>query len=128
MACPIESLIGRRGRLDAVEIGAEVREDGLEHRGGQAAGLGVVARAVVAVEDGEAAEVVAGAVGEGVMGEAAVEGADERLVGDAAEAEDGAEARKRGEAGGEEGAAGGDLGRRRLVLRRDAADGVGDER
>ena len=69
---------------------------------------------------------VGGAVREGEGRPLLAEGGDHRVMGDAAEREDGAQARHRGDGGGEERPAGGDLERQRLVLRRDAADRIAD--
>ena len=62
----------------------------------------------------------------GIGGPAHAERRERAVVGNAPERQDGGKARHRGDAAGEERAAGADLGRRRLVLRRHAAHGVGD--
>src|SRR3546814_9665365 len=67
------------------------REDFLEHRFGQPAGVGVVARAVIAVGDGEAVDTVQGAMAEGVENLTRAQRGEHRAVGEAAKAEDDAQ-------------------------------------
>src|SRR3546814_15554332 len=67
------------------------REDFLEHRFGQPAGVGVVARAVIAVGDGEAVDTVQGAMAEGVENLTRAQRGEHRAVGEAATAADDAQ-------------------------------------
>ena len=74
-------------------------EHGAEHLRRQLAGVGVVARAVEAVEEGKAcSHVVAGAVREREGGFASGERCKRAVVGDAPESEDGGKARHGGRA------------------------------
>src|SRR4029079_3283512 len=74
------------GRLG--EGGFDLREDGLEHRRRQLAGVGVVARAMKAVEQGRVRELGRGAVAEGELRRLLIEGAHRRFMRDAAEGDD----------------------------------------
>ena len=86
--------------------------------GGQPPGVGVVAAAVIAVEERDAArQRVPRAVGERQRRTLHAERRERRVVRDAAEREDGAAGGHAGEIRGEIVVAGADLGRRRLVVR-----------
>ena len=94
-------------------------------------GVGVVARAMIAVEQPErapaAVDFVFGAVSEGCARETGRAGAQHALVRDAAKRHHRIEVLQRSDALEQEGPAGRDLGRRWLVGRRHAADRVGED-
>ncbi len=117
-----------QGLSGAAEVSAHLGEHGAEHLRRQPAGVRVEPRAVIAVEQRRAlASSCIGAMAEGAARRLRAEREQRGVVGDLAERHDGL----RGVGisaivAGEEAAAGADLRRRRLVLRRHAAHGVGD--
>src|ERR1700730_1519861 len=76
--------------LRCVEISARGREHVLKHLRRQHAGIGVVARAMVAHEEAQLSDVVRAAMGEWRARTTMVEGRNGGLVGDASERDDGA--------------------------------------
>ena len=109
---------------DAAAEGAEYL---FEHLRRQAARVGVVARAVIAVgEDQAAGEFMQRPVAERPGRALQPQGRNHRVVGEGAERQYRLEARVRGDLGGEVSPAGVDLSGLGPVLRRDAANGVGD--
>ena len=102
-------------------------EHGSEHRRRQPSGIGVVARAVIAVgQQQPGLHAVNGAVPEGMERQALAQRSQYRSMGDAAQRQDGFQLRQARDLIHQERAAGGDFRRRRLVLRRHAAHRIGD--
>ena len=110
-------------------MGRDAREHGLEHRSREPPGIGVEARAMVAVEEPDGGrQGVLGTVCKGIPAGREAEACDHGHVRDRAEGEECREAGQGRDLGGEEGAAGRDLGRGGLVLRGHAAHRIGDAR
>src|SRR4029079_19639 len=89
----------------------------LKHLRRQHAGVGVVARAVIADEETQLSDLVRRPVAERRGGAALIERDDRALVRNSAERDDGAQIAHLGDRRLQEGPAGLDLGRGRLVLR-----------
>jgi hypothetical protein len=99
----------------------------LEHGGGQPPRIRVLPRAVITIaEDEPGGERVTRAVGEGVSASLELEGVEDAVMGDAADCKQGSEMGEGRYPRDKELPAGRNLFRRRLVLRRHAAHGVGD--
>ena len=99
----------------------------LEHRRGQPPRIRVLPRAVIAIEkDQPGGERVTRAVGEGVSASLELEGVEDAVMGDAADCKQGSEMGEGPYPRAQKLPAGRNLFRRRLVLRRHAAHGVGD--
>ena len=109
-----------------VEVVAHCSKHRAKHLRRQHAGVGVVARAVIAREQRERADRSAAAMLEGRRRALGAERLHRRLMGDAAERHDDAQLLHFRDGGDEKFAAGVDLRRCRLVLRRHAAHAVGD--
>ena len=121
---------GKRGT--AFQRARDPCEDGAKHLRRQHAGIGVVARAVIAVEQDEAMRPLAGqdefaAVAKGQPGRRLPECACHAVVGDTPERDDGPQIRHGGERRLEKDPAGADFERRRLVFRRHATHGISDQ-
>ena len=113
--------LGHRQRL------GESRHHRVEHGLGQPAGVHVVARGVKACrEDPTVGQAVPCAVRERIGLQRQAQATQRRIVGDPAKRQHRPRGARPGQLAREEPAAGCDLGRRRLVLRRHAADRVGD--
>ena len=105
------------------------REHRFEHRGVEPAGVLVVARAVIAIDqDAAVGQAVLGEVAERRLGQPPAQRLDRRLVRDLAERDEHAHVGQRRQLRLEERAAGADFLGRRLVLRRQASDRVEDDR
>ena len=121
------ALDGSSGRSGEVQAGSDGVDDGLEHGGGEDAGVRVVAGDVVAVGEGEVTgEGVFGGVSKGGAAGNLVAGAQDGVVGEDAEAEDDAEVGHCLDFAGEEGVAGSGFGGLGEIFGGDAADGVDD--
>ena len=73
-------------QIHDAQVGREARDIGLEHLAGETAGILVVARAVIAIDqDAAVGQAMFGEMPELVVGEAAAGGAHRRLMGDLAE-------------------------------------------
>ena len=112
--------------LQAIQISAHARKHRAKHLRRQHAGVGVVARAVIAGEQRERPDLRAAAMAERGLLQLVAQRAHRRLVRDAPQRDDGAQLRHLRDGGFEKIPAGVDLRRRRLVLRRHAAHAVGD--
>src|SRR3954470_10410656 len=89
------------------KLGNDARENGVEHRSRKPAGIRVLARAMVAVEQHDPLlELMAGRMGKDILAPLQAKGFERAVMRDAAKRENGAQRRKRGEARGEEAAAG----------------------
>jgi hypothetical protein len=111
----------------AIEAPGQSSKHGFEHRDVELSGIGVEARAVIAVgEDQARRQFVHSAVHKREWHATQAERREHGLVGDGAKGEHRAEAGQVGDLGGEKSAAGCDLGGVRFVLRRNATDRVGN--
>ena len=121
-----ESEAARARAASIFEILPHVPEHGAEHLRRQHAGVRVVARAVIAREQRHVADSCAAAMLERRAPTSSPQRRHHAVMRDAAEREDRAQVLHLGDGRLEKIAAGVDLGRRRLVLRRHAAHRVGD--
>ena len=123
----MQSLCARLGGLGGQQL-AHGREHGVEHLRRQPARIRIVARAMEAIDELQAGpQGVARAVREGKLRLAEAQRRQRAVVRDAPQRDHRRHIGQRRDARPQEAAAGGDLRRRRLVLRRHAAHRIGDD-